>query len=58
MIAVDVRIKQALHVDLKAIQQIDLNGNLDRGENRTMFFILWNTKIRYLEFSLGTVRVL
>lgn len=58
MIPVDVSVKQTLDVDLKAIQQIDLNGNLDRGENTMMFFILWNMKICYLEFSLGTVRVL
>ena len=43
MIAINLSKQQALDVDRKAIQQINLTGNLNRGENvndNTTFFII------------------
>ena len=50
MIGIDLSKQQALHVDSKAIQQINFTANLDRAEDKRMFFILekakqfWNCK--------------
>ena len=38
MIAIDLHIQQALHADLKAIQQINFTANLDRGGNKTFLY--------------------
>ena len=50
--------QQALDSDPSAIQQINFTGNLDRGGNTTMIFILEKAKETILDFSQGTVRVL
>ena len=46
VLAIDSRKQQALHTDLKAIQEIYFTGNLNRGEmvndNTKMFFIIEN----------------
>ena len=47
-----------LDADHRAIQQINFNENLDRNENRRMFFILGKAKETILDFPQGTVRVL
>ena len=39
MPAKDLSKQQALDADLKAIQQINFTGNLDRAEGATIFFI-------------------
>ena len=58
MIAIDLSKQQALDADPKAIQQINFTGNLDRANNRTMFFIIEVTKETISDFSQGTVKVL
>ena len=58
MIAIDLHIQQALHADLKAIQQINFTANLDRGGNKTMFFFIEEAKKTILDFLQGTVKVL
>ena len=40
MIAVDLSKQQALHVDLKVIQQINFTANLERAGNARFYFIL------------------
>ena len=57
MIAIDLSKQQALDADLRAIQQINFTGNLDRAGNITIFFIFEETKGAILNFSQGTVRV-
>ena len=46
LISVDLRKKQKLDVDLKAIQQINFTGNLDKAEGSPMFFINEEAKER------------
>ena len=62
MIAIDLSKQQALDADPKAIQQINLTGNLNQAENvndnTTMFFIIEEAKETILDFSHGTVKVL
>ena len=58
MITIDLHIQQALHADLKAIQQINFTANLDRGGNETMFFFIEEAKKTILDFLQGTVKVL
>ena len=59
MRAIDLSKQQALDADLKAIQQINFTGNLNREEGATMFFIIKNAKgTVFLHFSRGTARVL
>ena len=58
MIAIDLRKLQALDADLKGIQQINLNGNLDQEGGAIMFFITEKAKETILDFSQGTVKVL
>ena len=58
MITIDLHIQQALHADLKAIQQINFTANLDRGGNKTMFFFIEEAKKTILDFLQGTVKVL
>ena len=57
MIAIDLSKQQAPDADLRAIQQINFTGNLDRAGNITIFFIFEETKEAILNFSQGTVRV-
>ena len=60
MIVIDLSKQQALDADSKALQQIDITGNLTREEyaNTTMFFIIVEAKENVLDFSQGTVKVL
>ena len=59
MRAIDLSKQQALDADLKAIQQINFTGNLNREEGATMFFIIKKAKgTFFLHFSWGTVRAL
>ena len=58
MIAVDLSRKQALDANLRAIQQINFTGNLDRAGNTRVYFILEEAKETILHFSQGTVKVL
>ena len=53
MIAID---RQALDADPKAIQHINFTRNLDRAENRTIFFIL-EAKETIFHFSQRSVRL-
>ena len=57
-IAIDLIKQQKLDGDLKAMQQINFTGNLDRAEDSTMFFITEEVKETVLDFSNGTVKVL
>ena len=65
MITIDLK-QQALDADPKAIQQMDITGNLERVRNAAgqiidantiMFFILEEAKKAVLNFSQGTVKV-
>ena len=58
MIAIDLSKQQELDADPRAIQQINFTANLDRTENKTMFFIIKEAKKTVFEFSQGTVKVL
>ena len=58
MIAIDLSKQQALDVDPRAIQQINVVANPDRAENTTMFFIIEEAKETVFDFSQGTVKVL
>ena len=58
MIAIDLSKHEAVDTDPRAIQQINLTGNLDRKGNKTMFFIIEEAKATVLDFSQGTVKVL
>ena len=58
MIVVHLEKQQALDADPKAIQQIIFTANLDRDENRTMFFFIEEAKETILDFSQGTAKVL
>ena len=44
--------------DPKAMQQINITGNLDRAEDLTMFFIIEEAKEIVLDFSKGAVKFL
>ena len=56
LIATYLSKQQKLHVDPKAIQQINFTGNLEN--NATIFFIIEEAKETVLDFSKGTVKVL
>ena len=58
MIAIDLSKQEALYVDPKAIHQINFTGNLDRAENKSMFFIIEEAKETISDFSQETGRVL
>ena len=58
MIVVDLSKQQALDADPKAIQQVIFTANLDRAENKRIYFILDEAKETVLDFSQGTVKVL
>ena len=47
MIAIDLNKQQALVVDLRAIQQINFTGNLDRAGNIIIYLILEESKRNY-----------
>ena len=50
--------QQASDADPKATQKICFPGNLERGKNKVMFFILEEIKATILDFSQATVRTL
>ena len=56
MIAVDLSKQQALDVDPRANQQIDITANIDRAGNTSIYFILEEAKGTKLDFSQGTVK--
>ena len=58
LIVIDLSKQQKLDTDLKAIQQIKFNGNLDKAEGSTMLFVIEEAKETVLDFSKGTVIVL
>ena len=57
MIAVDLSKQQVLDADPKAIQQINFTANLDRAENKRVYFILEEAKETVLDFSQWTAKV-
>ena len=59
VIAINLSKQEALDTDPKAIQQINLTGNLERERNvdTTLFFIIEEAKETVLNFSKGTVKV-
>ena len=58
MVATDLSKQQVLDADPREIQQINFTANLDRAENKTMFFIIEEAKETMLDFSQGAVKVL
>ena len=56
MIAIDL--SKTLDSDPRAIEQINFTSNLDRAGNRTLFFIIEETKETVLELSQRTAKVL
>ena len=50
MIAIDLSKQEKLDANQKAMQQINFPGNLNGGENTTMFFVIEETKEPILEF--------
>ena len=58
MIAIDLSKQQTLDSDPRAIEPINFASNLDRAGNRTLFFIIEETKETVLELSQGTAKVL
>ena len=50
--------KQVLDADQKAMQPMDLTGNLERDQQTTMFFIIEEVKDTILDFLQGTVSLL
>ena len=54
IIVIDLSKQQALDADLKAIQQTNFTGNLDRAADAAMFFILEEAKETALDFSSET----
>ena len=58
MIAIDLSKQQALDADRKAIQQVNIHGNLDRDGSTTMFFVIEKAKDTIFDFPKRTLRVL
>ena len=58
MIAIDLSKYQALHFDLRAIQQINFTANLDRAGNTAMLFYYRRIKRNCLGLFTRTVKVL
>ena len=58
MITIGLSKQQALDVDLREIQQINVTTNLDRAGNTIMFIIIEEAKETVSDFSQGTVKVL
>ena len=57
-ITIDLSEQQELDSDPKSMQQINFTGNLKRGEDATMFYIIEEAKGTILDFSKGNVKVL
>ena len=58
MAAIGLSKQRTLDADPKEIQQISIDGNLDRPRSTTIFFIIEEPKETILNFSEGTVKVL
>ena len=58
MITIGLSKQQALDVDLREIQQINVTANLDRAGDTIMFIIIEEAKETVSDFSQGTVKVL
>ena len=58
IITIELRKRQALDADRKAVQKISFTGNLDRTGNTTMFFITNLEKETKLYLSQGNVGAL
>ena len=58
IIRIDLGKQQTLDADSKAIQEINFTGNLHRGENTRMSFIIEEAKETVLDFLQETLRVL
>ena len=58
MIAIDLNKQQVLDADPKAIQQINVTGNLEEVEIRIMFLVTEEAEETILDFSQGTMTVL
>ena len=58
MIAINLTRKQVFDANLRAIQQINFTGNLDRAGLTTMFFITEEAKETVFKFSQETVKFL
>ena len=58
MMATDLTKQQAPDADPKAIQQINVTGNLSDNYNSLIFFIIEEVKEVILDFSQGTTKVL
>ena len=56
--ATDLTKQQAPDADPKAIQQINVTGNLSDNYNSLIFFIIEEVKEVILDFSQGTTKVL
>ena len=52
---IDLSKQQALDADPKAIQQINITGNLE--SNAAIFFIIEKAKETVLDLSQGTIKV-
>ena len=58
MIAIDLSKQEALHVDPKAIQEINITGNLNGVNNRIIFLIIEELKETISDLSQRIVKVL
>ena len=58
LIALDLSKEQKLDADTKAIQQIILTGNLNKGRGARMYFSIEEAKETVPDLSKGTVKVL
>ena len=58
MMATDLTKQQAPDADPKAIQQINVTGNLSDNYNSLIFFIIEEVKEVIIDFSQGTTKVL
>ena len=58
ILAIDLSKQQALDIDPRAIQQINVTANLDRADNARIYFILEESKETKLDFAQDTVKVL
>ena len=58
IITIELRKRQALDADQKAVQEVSFTGNLDRTGNTTLFFITNQEKETKLYLSRGNVGAL
>ena len=58
LIVIDLSKQQPLDAELKAIQQINFRGKLDRAGNTRLYLMLEEGKETVFEFSQGTIKVL